>query len=253
MQNYGRIFRMQNTCLKYLTIFFVFFSTLLQPVYSQQSTARVTAADSLFNQQQYLQAFAKYEQILKEDQQYSPTMLLKLAFIKEGLRDFTGAMYYLHLYYAKTPNRAVLRKMEDLAQTHQLTGYEYSDLQFFKTQFRKYYQNILEGLLLVAVVVITFTKFRRTSKPVTNSFKIGFTLYLAFIFYYINFLDFGQEGIIRYNRIPVMSAPSAGATWLATAASGHKLQLIGETDIWYEVRWQKNRAFIRKQNILVLP
>ncbi|RDC63454.1 tetratricopeptide repeat protein [Adhaeribacter pallidiroseus] len=244
---------MQNSCLKYLTIFFVFFNSFLQPVYCQPTTARVVVADSLFNQKQYLEAFAKYEQILVEDQQYSPTMLLKMAFIKEGLRDYTGAMYYLHLYYAKTPNRTVLRKMEDLAQAHRLTGYEYSDLQFFKTQFRKYYQNILEGLLLVAVVVITFTLFRHTTKPITNSFKIGFTLYLAFIFYYINYLDFGREGIIRYKQIPVMSAPSAGATWLATANPGQKLQLIGEEDIWYEVRWQKQRAFIRKQNILVLP
>ena len=244
---------MQNTCLKYLLIFFLFFSSFLQPVYSQEAIKRIAVADSLFNQKQYLQAMAAYEKILIKDQQYSPTMLLKMAFIKEGLRDFTSAMYYLHLYYAKIPNRTVLRKMEDLAQTHRLTGYEYSDLQFFKTQFRKYYQNILEGLLLIAVVIITFTFFRRTAQPVSNSFKVGFTLYLTFIFYYTNFLNFGQEGIIRYNRIPVMSAPSAGATWLATATPGHKLQLIGEKDIWYEVRWQKQRAFIRKQNILVLP
>lgn len=244
---------MQNSCLKYFTIFFVFFIGFLQPIYSQRTKTRIILADSLFNQKQYLQAFSDYEKILEEDQQYSPTMILKMAYIKEGLQDFTGAMYYLHLYYAKTPNRAVLRKMEDLAQAHQLSGYEYSDLQFFRTQFRKYYQDILEGLLLVAVVIVTVTMFRRKPNPVKNSFKIGFTLYLAFIFYYINYLDFGQEGIIRYNRIPIMSAPSAGADWLTTASHGHKLKIIGEKDIWYEVQWKNQRAYIRKQNILVLP
>ncbi|QNF35147.1 SH3 domain-containing protein [Adhaeribacter swui] len=244
---------MQNTWAKYLLIFFVFFIGLTQPVYSQEYNFRVATADSLFNQKKYLEAFSVYENILVKDQQYSPTMLLKMAFIKEGLRDFTGAMYYLHLYYSKTPNRAVLRKMEELAQTHQLTGYEYGDLQFFKTQFRKFYLDILEGLLIVAVVVITFTFLRRKTKPVRKSFKIGFTLYLGFIFYYINYLDFGQEGIIRYNRIPIMSAPSAGAEWVATAGAGHKLKLISEKDIWYEVFWKNQRAYIRKQNILLLP
>ncbi len=244
---------MQNSCLKYLGIFFVFFFSLIQPTYSQENNFSIKVADSLFNQKQYTEAFAKYEKILVNNQQYSPRMLLKMAYIKEGLHDYTGAMYYLHLYYAKTPNRTVLRKMEDLAQTHQLTGYEYSDLQFFKTQFNKYYLHLLEGMLLLAVIIITLTIFRRKNKPVSNSFKLGLTLYLAFIFYYINFLDFGQEGIIRHNRIPVMSAPSAGGSWLATANQGHKLKLTGEKDIWYQVQWKNQRAYIRKKNILVLP
>ncbi len=244
---------MQNTYLKYLIIILVFCGVFIQPIYSQETNSSIRTADSLFTQKQYLQALLIYEKILTNEQQYSPTMLLKMAFIKEGLRDFTGAMYYLHLYYAKTPNRAVLRKMEDLAQTYRLTGYEYSDLQFFKTQFNKYYLHILEGLLLVAVVIITFTYFRRRKKTISNGFKVSFTLYLLFILYYINYLDFGQEGITRHSRIPIMSAPSAGAAWLATVSQGHKLKLTGEKDIWYEVQWKNQRAYIRKQNILILP
>ena len=180
-------------------------------------------------------------------------MLLKMAFIKEVQRDYTGAMYYLHLYYSKTPNRTVLRKMEDLAQTNHLVGYEYSDLQFFKTQFRKYHLDFLEGMLLIAVVVITILYFRHKTKPVSKEFKIGFTLYLIFILYYINYLDFGQDGIIRQNSIPVMSAPSAGSAWIATATQGHKVKLTGEKDIWYEIEWKDKRAYIRKKNILLLP
>ncbi|QMU29174.1 tetratricopeptide repeat protein [Adhaeribacter radiodurans] len=244
---------MQNSCLKYLRIIFFFFFISAQPTYCQENKFSIIIADSLFQQKHYTEALAHYEKILANNQQYSPRMLLKMAFIKEGQHDFTGAMYYLHLYYSKTPNRAVLRKMEDLAQAHQLTGYEYSDLQFFKTQFNKYYLHLLEGMLVLAVIIITFTFFRRQNKPVSSNFKLGLVFYLGFILYYINYLDFGQEGIIRHNRIPVMSAPSAGATWLATANQGNKLKLTGEKDIWYEVQWKNQRAYIRKQNILVLP
>lgn len=244
---------MQNSPLKYLTIFSVFCLAFVQPIYSQENKKNIFLADSLFNQKQYTQALTLYEKILEEEQQFSPSMLLKMAYIKEGLRDFTGVMYYLHLYYSKTPNRAVLRKMEDLAQTYRLSGYEYSDRQFFKTQLHKYYLDILEGMLLVAVSIITIIAFRRKIKSVSNKFKMGFSLYLIFIFYYINYLDFGQEGIIRQNRIPIMSAPSAGSFWLASATQGNKIRVTGEKDIWYEIEWKDKRAYIRKQNILLLP
>jgi tetratricopeptide (TPR) repeat protein len=253
MQNYARFLNKQNSFLKYLVIIFILCGCLIQPIYSQGNIITVSAVDSLFRQKQYTLALQHYENILEKDQLYSPSMLLKMAFIKEGLGDYTGAMYYLHLYYSKTPNRTVLRKMEDLAQTHQLSGYEYSDLQFFKTQFQKYYLVILEGMLLGAVVVLTVLAVNRKTIFIGNSFKIAYVLYLVFILYYINYLDLGREGIIRQNRIPIMSAPSAGASWIATASQGHKLKLRGEQDIWYEVEWKNRRAYIRKQNILLLP
>ncbi|WP_460922896.1 SH3 domain-containing protein [Pontibacter brevis] len=207
----------------------------------------------MFQKQHYTEAFDLYEQILQE-QLYSPQMLLKMAYIKEGLRDYTGAMYYLHLFYTKEPSRSVLRKMEELAQAHRLQGYEYNDLQFFKTQFSKHYMRILELMLLAAVVTATVIFFRwrkghRFSKP----FQIGFTLYLLFILYYINFLNLGDAGIIKNNHVAIMSAPSAGGSWLATATEGHKVPIRGEQDIWYEIEWKGQKAFIRKSNLLELP
>ncbi|WP_240676194.1 SH3 domain-containing protein [Botryobacter ruber] len=177
-----------------------------------------------------------------------------MAFIKEGLRDYTSAMYYLHLFYTKQPSRSVLKKMEELAQAHRLQGYEYSDLHFFKTQFSKHYMRILELLLISAVVSVTvmFISWRKGHR-FTKTFQVGFVLYLLFIIYYVNFLSLGNAGIIKNNHVAIMSAPSAGAKWLATVSEGHKVALKGEQDIWYEIRWKGKPAFIRKQNILELP
>ncbi|WP_242917048.1 SH3 domain-containing protein [Pontibacter liquoris] len=177
-----------------------------------------------------------------------------MAYIREGLRDYTGAMYYLHLFYTKEPSRSVLKKMEELAQAHRLQGYEYNDLQFFKTQFSKYYMRLLELLLLLAVVTVTVMIVSwRKGHRFSSTFKIGFTLYLVFILYYINFLNLGVAGIIRQNNAVIMSAPSAGATWLATASKGHKVPITGEQDIWYEIRWKGEKAYIRKSNLVALP
>ncbi|PRY08887.1 hypothetical protein CLV24_12052 [Pontibacter ummariensis] len=235
----------------FLVLILPFFT---EPAYCQQDKKTLAKADSLFQRQYYTEAFGLYEQILEEQQQYSPQMLLKMAYVKEGMRDYTGAMYYLHLFYTKEPSRSTLKKMEELAQAHRLQGYEYNDLQFFKTQFSKHYMLLLELMLLVAVVTVTimFISWRKGHK-FSQPFKIGFTLYLLFILYYINFLNLGNAGIIKNDYVAIMSAPSAGATWLATATQGHKVPITGERDIWYEIKWKGEKAFIRKNNLLELP
>ncbi|WP_439879867.1 SH3 domain-containing protein [Pontibacter sp. MBLB2868] len=233
-------------------ILFLAFST--KQAYCQEDKSTLAVADSLFQQQHYTEALGLYETILQKQQLYSPQMLLKMAYIKEGLRDYTGAMYYLHLFYTKEPSRSTLKKMEELALAHRLQGYEYNDLQFFKTQLSKHYMRILELMLLAAVVTVTIMFFSwRKGHQFTKTFKFGFTAYLLFLLYYINFLNLGDAGIIRNNAVAIMSAPSAGATWLATASEGHKVPITGEQDIWYEIRWKGNKAYVRKSNLLELP
>lgn len=245
---------MQNYLTKISVFFSIFFFSIAQEVKSQEYINSIKVADSLFQQHQYTQAFRIYESILNQRQEYSPQMLLKMAYIKEGLRDYPLSMYYLHLYYSKHPSRAVLKKMEEVAQRHRLVGYEYSDWVFFKTQFTKYYMKILELMLIIAVIVITIMAINwHRGHTFTKGFKVFFITYLCFIFYYINYLHFGREGIIRSSRVPVMSAPSAGSQWLTTITQGHKVSLAGESDIWYEIRWRGKKAFIRKNNVIELP
>ncbi len=245
---------MQNLWSK-ISVFLILFLVLSsKPAYSQIDKTTLKKADSLFIKQHYSEALGLYENILQNQQAYSPQMLLKMAYIKEGLRDYTGAMYYLHMFYSKEPSRSTLKKMEELAQAHRLNGYEYNDLQFFKTQFSKYYMRILELMLLFAVVAVTIMFFSwRRGHQFTKQYKIVFTLYLLFLLYYINFLNLGDAGIIKNNHVAIMSAPSAGASWLATATKGHKVPITGEQDIWYEIRWNGDKAYIRKNNLLELP
>ena len=245
---------MQNLWFKISAVSVLFFLLLSKPVYSQEDNILLQRADSLFQRQHYSEAFTHYEQVLTEQQLYSPQMLLKMAYIKEGMRDYTSAMYYLHLFYTKQPSRSVLKKMEELGQAHRLSGYEYNDLQFFKTQFSKHYMRILELLLIVAVITVTimFISWRKGHK-FSKTFRTGLILYLVFLFYYINFLNLGDAGIIKSNHVAIMSAPSAGSEWIATVTEGHKVPILGEQDIWYEIRWKGERAYIRKNNLQELP
>ena len=245
---------MQNYLSKIIILFLIGLFGLTQEAYTQPANGRLQVADSLFSKHQYTQSFDYYQQILHQDQFYSPQMLLKMAFIQEGLRNYTQALYFLHLYHAKYPSRAALRKIEELARAHKLSGYVYSDLDFFETQFHKHYLKLLELMLMAAVIALTVMAInKRKNKPIPGLFKVVFGVYMLFIFYFLNFLDFGKEGIIRQNQVPVMSAPSAGSQWISTTGAGHKVSITSEQDIWYQVKWNGQKAFIRKNNILPLP
>lgn len=245
---------MQNIFYKICLFFFVLAGFQLQPVYSQTHTDQLFFADSLFKKGNYLESLHVYDQLLKNQQQYSPQMLLKMAYTEEALNHFTTSMYYLNLYYQLHPNRAVLKKMDEVAQANGLIGYKYKDADFFITQFKKYYSKVLEILLIVAVIVVTLMVLK-PGKLIFKSaaFRISFLIYLAFIFIYTNLLGFNRKGIIAKPQVALMAGPSAGNTWLATLSPGNRLTITGEEDIWYEVKWQNKKAYVRKNNLLLLP
>jgi len=60
----------------------------------------LTRADSLYATKQYTQAFERYE-VLFAGGRYSPAMLLKMAYIQEGLGHLGESLYYINLYYRK--------------------------------------------------------------------------------------------------------------------------------------------------------
>ncbi|WP_232058446.1 SH3 domain-containing protein [Nibribacter ruber] len=221
---------------------------------AQSTTEKLTRADSLYNQHQYTQAFTIYEQLLTKQRVYTPQMLLKMAYVQEGLQRYTQSMYYLQLYYSKHPSRSILKKMEEVGLQQHLQGYEYTDWDFFKTQFHKYYDKILELLLIGAVVFLTILVRRWVKKkPIAKQTQGTFLVYVAFLFFYANFLTLGQQGLILNANVPIMTAPSAGAGLVTTAGVGHRVNIVGEQDIWYRIEWKDQTAYIRKNNLLLLP
>src|SRR5688572_24016282 len=111
---------MQNYLAKFCAFFSISFLIFSQTAYSQKLTSDIKVADSLYNKGAYLKSMGIYRQILENGQEYSPQMLLKMAYMEEALQHYANSMYYLNLYYNLHPNRAVLRKMEEVARTHGL-------------------------------------------------------------------------------------------------------------------------------------
>src|SRR5688500_5325176 len=116
----------QRPYLKFLPVFMILSFSAFQSSSAQTSHFRLQTADSLFQAKRYTQSLEHYEEILRQ-KQYTPAMLLKMAYVYEGLNQIGSAMYYLCRYHIATNDKTVLAKMDELATKYNLEGYETTD------------------------------------------------------------------------------------------------------------------------------
>ena len=220
-----------------------------QPAFSQTSSFRLRTADSLFLAKRYTQSFEHYEEILKQ-KQYTHAMLLKMAFIQEGLMHVGQAMYYLNLYYLATNDKLVLEKMDELATKFSLEGYETSDRDKFLSFYHDYHRYISMSLAAVMILLLSIA-FYSTSKlkkrPVTSFILIS--LVSAILVVHLYFGENISSGIVTSPATYVMNGPSAGASVVEVIEDGHRVEILGHNDVWLKIRWEGNIAYIKENSL----
>src|SRR5258706_15718509 len=103
---------------------------------AEAQTQNMTKADSLFRAKQYTQSLELYQSIFNE-KSYSPAMLLKMAYIQEGLGKIGPTLYYLKLYNLVSNDEQALNKMGELAAIFKLSGYAEKDADRFQRWINK--------------------------------------------------------------------------------------------------------------------
>ncbi len=225
----------------------------LQLVFAQPIYSLLLVADSLFADQQYTQSIKLYDSLYQYREEASPSMLLKMAYIKEGLGDITGAQYYLNEYYLATSNEQALQKMEDLAEANQLEGYQHNDITFFFNLYYKNYNWLIIGLIILSTVllaVIILQKRKYHISPWLNSFLL--LLLLAVLFVLVNFGKDYNRGVIIKNNTFIMAAPSSAANLIDVTTKGHKVIVDGKKDVWYKIEWLGQEAYVKAKNVKLL-
>ncbi len=226
------------------------FAILLYNVSAQSHAIELKKADSLFQAKQYTQSFELYNTVLK-GKGYSSAMLLKMAYIQEGLGHTSMSLYYLHLYYLASHDEQALAKMEEIASKNRLEGYQATDFTTLLTRIQQYSFQITALLLTLIVFLFTlifYQKVRQHKKPIFIAFLLMFSLGLLFV--QIHFTDYMKVGIVSESSTYLMSGPSAGSSVVSIIDEGHQLKILGQTDVWIKVNWNDKEVYIKEDSLL---
>lgn len=225
------------------------FLWLASAVYAQDITklvadpaAQLKHADSLFTARLYTQALEEYE-ALHASGRWSPAMLLRMAYIQEGLGRLGESLYYLNLYTLAANDDQASRKMEELAEKNNLEGYQDDAWEAFSAPLREYFLPITALLAALAVFILALALYKR-------EFSITLMcLQLALMLVFALHVQYGQptaRAIVTRPQTYVMSGPSGGARVLGIIGEGNQLRIQGQEDVWLRVQWRDRDAYVRE-------
>lgn len=189
-----------------------------------------------------------YENIFSQNKA-SLAMLTRMAFISEGLGNYSDALFYLNLYYDRTNDKNALIKIQEIADEHQLAGYESNDFKFI-TGFLNQHQPIITGLLCAFSAFLMYYSIRkkkRQEQPITPA--ILQVLTLAALLATSNQLLTREAAIISTDRSLLMSGPSGAAEPVDFIERGNKVTLLKTDELWSKILVGDQEAFIRNKNL----
>ena len=215
-----------------------------------QDGAKLKTADSLFATKKYTEALGLYKELYANNSA-SPAMLLKMAFVHDGSQQYPEALYFLDLYYRTTADRLVLPKIEELASTNELSGYQYTDLDYFKAVFFKYRFQILI-LLILFLVLTTLFHVRKIQKAERSNITLAFQVILTlFLLAAINFREMNQ-GIVTSDFTTLRESPAAGASISQIITKGHKVKVVDQGLIWTLIEWEGELSYIKTARLRLI-
>ncbi len=240
---------MQRSSLKILLTVIILNLSIVLPSDAQVSPHRLYTADSLFLAKRYTQSLEHYEEILRQHQ-YSPAMLLKMAYIYEGLNQIGSAMYCLNLYYLATDDKAVLSKIDEMATKFNLEGYATSDTDRFWSFYLNNHLWIslsLTALAILAIAAMFYSRRRLHQRPI--GWAVVAAVVCMLLFAHQQYASSRSRGIISSNTVYVMDGPSAGASVVDIISDGHRVDVLGEKDVWLKIRWDEGVAFVKTNSV----
>jgi hypothetical protein len=237
---------MQNRCLNIaLAVSGLLFLLLVSRAESPAS--QLSKADSLFQLKKYTQSLELYAALFNQ-QHYSQAMLLRMAFIEEGLSRYADAIYYLNLYYNRTFDEAAMAKIKELASANNFSGYEQTDMDKMALAWRRYGHLVTLVLTSIAFLLTLLLLIMAKEKVRRKSIWLAQSSVLLLLLIHLNY-PFEKEAIILNDTAYLMSGPSAGASVVAEISEGHRVKVLGKEDVWVKIKWKNRSVFVRESNV----
>lgn len=234
---------MQNQNLKFTTflilLFFgLFFSGKSKDLHTQKQTA-----DSLFAQQKFLEAQKQYDSLYWQMGISSPAMLLKMAYISEGLHHTPEALYYLTQYSYRHPSSRLTEKIQSMASAEKISGYDELSPGRYLHFLHLYEMPLLIGLCLLAALFTSLFFWKKQ-----KGWLVGTLCTIATIAI-LNNLTWPQYGIVWEGKTLLMEAPSSGSKVIATLPKGERIMLFGHKDVWRKAEAGNKKGYLKSSQI----
>jgi hypothetical protein len=230
-----------SVCLYLLTLFSASASAPANPLQK---------GDSSFSRHRFSEAKAFYEQAFFEQKKTTPAALLKLSFIETSLDNPVMALFYLHQFYLFNPDPRVKNKIEEIAAQNKLLGYSVDEADYAFFLYRSYRKWGQGALLMISFILFCLLFYRKVRKMSLGYSPIFTCIFLAAAAYFYNFSLPYKRAILADERIFLMSGPSGGASVVSVLDKGHRIEWIRENDIWYEIKWNDKKGWIKKSQLL---
>lgn len=233
-------------------IIFVFFFQGISITALAQSNTFLAHADSLFDEGHFEQAQQLYLQEWEVNKRYSPQMLLKMGYIEEQAGHIPLTMFYYNQYLDLTYNTHIIPKIQELSEQHHLKGYEFSDLEYFFSLYRRYYYPIIFTIILLGLPYFIYLVVRALQRKKWGSRPIGFLMIMGIVFLLNNY-DVIPDRAVVISPTCLMESPSAGAVCIEQIDEGNRVTVLGtEGTIWYRVLWDNQTLFIRNKHLKII-
>jgi hypothetical protein len=216
-----------------------------------QSMSTLARGDSLFRNKHYTESFEIYQNLFQQ-KKYSQAMLLKMAFIQEGLGHLSQSLYFMNLYYKASHDAQALAKIEEIAAHNKLEGYSNTDADRIFAFLEEHYFRIAGAIASVVLLLLALEVYlKRKSKSIVVPlvFQIFFIIVLAV---QMNFSFLPTQGIVANPATYLMSGPSAGAPVISILGEGHQLEIVGRRDVWLKVKWMDRDGYVKENAMLAV-
>lgn len=217
---------------------------------AQSESELLGKADSLYSKKKYSEAKQIYYELFQKGY-FTPSTLLKMAFVYEGLGDIPKALFFLTQFYNQTEDAKAYDKILILSNAHNLKGYDLSDLDRVLMWIRNR-STIIIWTLLTLAILSTVTLLTQSVRKLPNV-KIALGVLSIFLFcvvlVVVNFGSPANKGVIS-KKTYVMNGPSPGANFLTTLDGGNQVPILDTEDVWVKINWNDKIGYVKKSDVL---